>query len=112
MLVKELVNTQRFTLFCGEGIEEIGSVYSCDLLSNALVRLKKGAVWLTVMNNINVSAVAFKNNVACVVLTEGVYPDDAMLESAVTHNVTILGSTHDTYQTSVLLNRILKGFLI
>lgn len=103
MLVKELIDNCNFTLLCGDGEKEIKSFYCCDLLSNALIKLKEGAVWLTVMNNINVSAVAYNNDVACVVLTEGNTPDGEMLQAAVKHGVTVLGSKLDSYKTIIAL---------
>lgn len=103
MLVKDLLDKCNLNLFCGNGEKEIKSFYCCDLLSNALVRLTEGAAWLTVMNNVNVCAVAYNNNAACVVLTEGVKPDDEMLQAGKKYGITVLGSVLDTYKTAVAL---------
>ena len=109
MLIKEAVESYGLTLFCGSLDREIASVYCCDLLSNALVKLKEKSAWLTVMNNVNVGAVAYNNNAACVVLTEGTVPDEELLKSAKTHGVTVLGSKEDSYKTAVNLSRGIKG---
>lgn len=103
MTVKELAENLGLRVYTGTNSIAIKSVYCCDLLSNALVKLNDGCVWLTVMNNVNVAAVAYSKNVSCVVLTEGVVPDKQMLEKAEKHNISVLGIELDTYEAATLI---------
>ena len=57
---------------------EVSGGYVGDLLSWVMGRAQTGNVWLTIMSNQNVAAVALMAEVSCVVLTEGVKPDEAL----------------------------------
>ena len=103
MTVKELVEKLGLIEYTSANDRSISAVYSCDLLSNALVKLKKDDLWLTVISNVNVAAVAYNNNVSCVILTEGIKPDRQLLERAVEYKISLLGTEHDSYQTAVLI---------
>jgi predicted transcriptional regulator len=54
---------------------EISKIYICDLLSFAMSKAPADSAWITVMNNVNVLAVASLADVSCVILCEGVLPD-------------------------------------
>lgn len=107
MTVKELADKSGFIVYTMANEREIKDAYCCDLLSNALVKLKKDALWLTVVNNVNVGAVAYNNNISCVVLTEGTKPDRQLLDKAVEYKLSVLGTELDSYHASVVINRIL-----
>lgn len=97
--------TEKFGLktFCGDADSEVCGVYCCDLLSRVLVSAEEGSVWLTVMNNANVAAVAYAKGLSAVVLTEGVLPDGELLKAARTHGVCLLGTSLSTYELSCKL---------
>lgn len=103
MTVKQLAENLGFMIYTDTNSNDIKGVYCCDLLSNALVKLNDGYVWLTVMNNVNVSAVAYSKNASCILLTEGVVPDKQMLEKANEHSVSVLGTMLDTYEAATLI---------
>ena len=56
--------------------------YAGDLLSWVMGRAPEGCVWVTVMSNVNVIAVASLADVGCVLLAEGAELDAAALEKA------------------------------
>ncbi|MDR1117588.1 MAG: hypothetical protein LBL09_05015 [Oscillospiraceae bacterium] len=62
----------------GEAGREVDSCYIGDLLSWVMGRAKPGCAWITIMTNINVAAVASLADVSCVILAEGVSPDEAL----------------------------------
>lgn len=107
MTVRQLVDELNLSVFCLNKDEDIIGVYCCDLLSNALVKLCKQNVWITVMNNVNVAAVAYNNCVACVLLAEGVKPDKQFLERAKEHGVNVLGTNDSTYEIATKLGNVL-----
>jgi hypothetical protein len=68
MKVKTLVEELGMTLITGDGEKEITGIYACDLLSWVISHAKTGDLWVTVMNNVNIVAVASLAEVACIVL--------------------------------------------
>jgi hypothetical protein len=51
---------------------EVSGCYIGDLLSWVMGRASSGDVWITIMNNINIVAVASLTDCACILLCEGV----------------------------------------
>lgn len=105
MTVQELYASAQLCVYTAErGELEIESGYCGDFLSNVIGRAPANCAWLTVMNNINVAAVATLIECACVILCEGVQPDDQLLSRAKTQKINLLGSQKNAYQTAKLLS--------
>ena len=81
--------------------------YAGDMLSWVMGRAESGSVWMTIMSNQNVAAVALMADVACVVLTENVAPDEALLTQAKARNIPLFTSPLSTYDFSVRLAALL-----
>ncbi len=92
MTVKEVAEKLGLTVLTGEGEKEITGFYSCDLLSWVISHAKAGDMWVTVMNNINILAVASLVDVACIVIPEGVEIYDNLAERANEKGITILAT--------------------
>ncbi len=60
-------------------------------------------VWITIMTNINIVAVAALADTACILLAEGVTPDQNIIDTASAKGVNILQSEKPIYETAVLL---------
>lgn len=88
---------------------EISGGYACDLLSWVIAHVKEGDVWMTILNSINVVAVATLADCACVMLTEGVRMDDQVLARAREKNIIILATDLPTWEASVTLSDLLRG---
>ena len=82
--------------------------YAGDMLSWVMGRAKEGSVWMTIMSNQNVAAVALMADVSCVVLTENVKPDDDLLEQANKKGLPVFTSSLSTYELSYRLYTLLK----
>lgn len=82
--------------------------YAGDLLSWVMGRAQAGNCWITIMSNQNVAAVALMADAACVVLSEGVTPDAALLEKAKAQGVNLLGSEKSTFTLAAELGTLLK----
>ncbi len=99
MTVKELSDKLGLTVFYMEEEDrEIEGAYCGDLLRWVMGRCPADSVWVTIMSNQNVAAVAVLCDTACAVLSEGVQPDAELLERAEKQGVTLLGSDLDEYQ--------------
>ena len=80
---------------------EIACAYAGDFLSLVMGRAKPGCAWFTVMNNVNVAAVACLTDCACVVLCEGTEPDPMLLEKCKAHKIPLLSPRHPIYEACV-----------
>lgn len=104
MTVQQLTERAGLTaLVLPEGDREIAGVYMGDLLSWVMGRAKSGDAWLTIMSNQNIVAVATLADTACIILVEGVQPDDGVEVLAQQKGINILASPHGAYETALLL---------
>ena len=83
--------------------------YAGDMLSWVMGQAKSGSVWITIMSNHNVAAVALMADVACVVLTENVEPDESLLAQAKARGLPLFTSPLTTFEFSCRLNEFLAG---
>ncbi len=86
-----------------DGEREIEGVYIGDLLSWVMGRAGSGNVWITIMSNINVVAVASLSDVSCVLLAEGVIPDEEVTATALQKGINLLSAEQGAYELSVAL---------
>ncbi|MBQ8474867.1 MAG: AraC family transcriptional regulator [Clostridia bacterium] len=83
---------------CGSLDREITGCYAGDLLSWVMSNAQYGDVWITIMSNVNVVAVASLTEAACVVLAEGVELDSAALEAATAKDITVFSDSRSVYE--------------
>jgi len=91
-----------------DGEREISGAYMGDLLSWVMGRAQSGNVWITIMSNINIVAVASLTDVSCVILSEDVTPEEAVLRTAEQKGVNIFSTGMTAYETAVSLSRLLQ----
>jgi predicted transcriptional regulator len=95
MTVGKLVEILELKVLSGDNEALTRSVeggYCGDLLSWVMGRAPTKCVWITIMSNINVAAVAELADVSCVILAEGVSPDEQLLQRAEKDNLALLQS--------------------
>ena len=98
MTVKELKELCGFEeLNLSDPDREIDGVYIGDLLSWVMGRAKSDNVWITIMSNVNIVAVATLADPSCIILSEGVTLDGGVIEKAQSMGVNLLGSDKDTF---------------
>ena len=85
---------------------DVDNIFCCDLLSVAMARATEISVWITVMGNANVVAVATLADVSCIVIAEGYSFDEAALAAA-KGKITLLKSPHSIYDTAVEIGKLL-----
>ena len=109
MTVKQLASDLGFTpVTLPDKDREILGAYVGDLLSWVMGRAKADDAWITIMSNLNVVAVASLADVACVILAEGVMPDEELIRVAESKNVNLIASTLSSYETAVKISEILR----
>ena len=101
MTVSELQTALSLTpVTLPEGDREAEGVYIGDLLSWVMGRAQSDNVWLTIMSNLNIVAVATLSDVACILLCEGVKPDESVCATAEAKGVNILTTDMTAYEAA------------
>ncbi len=83
--------------------------YAGDLLSWVMGRAPRDAAWVTIMSNTNVAAVAVMADLPCVILAEGVMPDDALRARALSEHVAVLSAPVGAFELCVRLQALLMN---
>ena len=108
MTVKELADTLQLTVHAmPEGDREISGVYIGDLLSWVMGRAGADEAWITIMSNRNIVAVATLADTACILLAEGVQPDEGVTQLAEEKGINLLTSPRGAYETALALSKLL-----
>ncbi len=82
-------------------------VYAGDLLSRAMSRIEQGDLWVTIMSNANVIAVASLTEAALVILAEGVTLIPEAEEAAKEQNIGVYSSDKTVYELCKMLGELL-----
>ncbi len=69
---------------------EVTGGYASDLLSCVMAKAQAGNVWVTLQGHPNIVAVASLLNLAGIIVTEGVTPDDGTVAKAAEEGVSIM----------------------
>ena len=77
--------------------------YACDLLSWVLAHGRQGMAWSTVQTHVNVIAVAVLMEMACVIMVEGVQPEEPTLQKALAEGMPILSTQRTAYEVCGLM---------
>lgn len=108
MTVDELKTTLDLKEICVcEPDREIEGGYIGDLLSWVMGKAKSGDVWITIMSNINIVAVASLTDVACIVLAEGVTVDDNIVSTAKSKCINILVSSKSAFDIASEISKLI-----
>ena len=108
MTVREMAATLGLTVHAlPEGDREITGVYIGDLLSWVMGRAGADEAWITIMSNRNIVAVATLADTACILLAEGVAPDEGVAQLAAEKGINLLTSPSGAYETALALSKLL-----
>lgn len=98
MTVKELVQVLDAKVYnLDDEMREVTSGYAGDFLSAVMGKAPTDSAWFTIMNNVNVCAVATLAEVAVVVLCEGVEPDEPLLNKVRMQGVNLIAVKEDIF---------------
>lgn len=99
MTVKELADKLNLTVLTpGDPERDVEGVYCGDLLSWVMGRADEGCAWITIMSNQNVAAVAVLVDMACIILAEGVRPDDELKTRCESQDICLMSSPLGAYE--------------
>ena len=106
MLAEELAQKMDMELLLPEMAAQeiqISGCYIGDLLSNVMGNALSGQLWLTIMNNVNVVAVAQLIELSGIVLLEGASPVEGFLERAAQENIPVYLTKEPAFAMAVKL---------
>lgn len=100
MIIQELVEKLSFKLFTHEAhlSNEITGLYTCDLLSWVMANGKSGNAWITVQTHSNILAVASLLEFSCIILPDGLKPEEGVVGKADEEGIPILGSELSAFE--------------
>ena len=107
MTVNDILGTIRGSVICGDVDKRFEGVYVGDLLSRAMSHVESDAIWVTIMSNVNIVAVATLADPACIILSENVEPDADVLARAEQQGVNILATDKATFAVCADLASVL-----
>ena len=105
MTVNDIREKISATLVCGDVSREFDGVYVGDLLSRAMSKVESDNLWVTIMSNVNVIAVACLTEPAAVILAEGVELGDEELNKAVDNGITVLCTKLSAYEICCIVSK-------
>lgn len=91
-------------VLCGDGDRAFDGVYVGDFLSRAMSRVEYDNIWVTIMSNVNVVAVATLTEPAAIVLAEDVVFGDDAIKNAIEQGICVLSSPLSAYEICVKIN--------
>ena len=99
MKLEEVCRTLSLTVRTAKGRleREVTGGYASDLLSCVMARAQTGNIWITLQAHPNIVAVASLLNLAGVIITEGVEPDEATQTKAEEEGVPLLMTPLTTF---------------
>ncbi len=106
MTVSEICKATRAELICGDTDKPFSGVYAGDLLSRAMSRVSTDNLFITIMANTNMIAVASLTEAAAVILAEGVKLPPEAIEAADENGITVLTSPLTAYELCVCIHDI------
>ena len=108
MTVNELIENLNFEVINkGDGDKQINGCYCSDLLSHCMSNIDEGNIWVTVQTNINVVAIAVLTELSCIIISQNMPMDQAVIDKAKSENVTILRTADKAYELCVKIGNLI-----
>ena len=108
MTVQQLATDCQFNILTmPDPQREVCGAYIGDLLSWVMGRAQCDNIWITIMSNINVIAVASLSDVSCVLLAEDVSLEQDVLNTAQAKGINILSTNLAAYDAAIKLSGII-----
>ena len=106
MKVREMAEALGLRALCmPDGEREVRGGYAGDLLSWVMGRAEAGHVWVTIMTNINILAVASLVGVSAIVVAEGAEISADVIAKAEEQKINLLRTSQPAFNTVVAVGR-------
>ena len=108
MQVSDLIKTLDLAVLTPDFEDRsVSGCYIGDLLSWVMGRAQTGDAWITIMNNINIVAVATLTDCACIILCEGVTAAPEIISKAENEGIIILSSEKTAFELAKKIGGVL-----
>ena len=110
MNLSQLSEVLSLDVIAGDPADKVWhGVYAGDLLSRAMSHVKTDNLWITIMSNANVIAVASLTEACAVILAEGVELLPEALDAAVDNGITVLSSNRTVNELCIAIHEASSG---
>lgn len=92
----------------GDLQKDVTGCYISDLLSDVMANSKDHELWITLQTHPNIVAVAVIKGISGVIITNGRNPEPDTVKKAEAENVTVMTTTHATFDVAGPLYSMLK----
>ncbi|MBR6633590.1 MAG: AraC family transcriptional regulator [Clostridia bacterium] len=86
---------------------DVVGAYTGDLLSWVMTRLEADFAWVTIMNNVNVIAVAALADASCVIFSENAEISADVIEKAKAQNINLYRTVKSSFEISYMIGKVL-----
>lgn len=86
---------------------EVEGGYAGDLLSWVMGRAEAGNIWVTIMSNINIVAVASLAGVSAIVVAEGATVPQDVVDKATEQGINVLKTDESTFCATLRIGNVL-----
>lgn len=108
MTAKEFVEGADLEVICmPDPDRKLSGAYIGDLLSWVMGRAEADNVWITIMSNANIVAVATLAGVGCILLCEGVTLDNDVSALANEKGINVFATKKTAFQAAVTVSEII-----
>ena len=77
---------------------DVSAGYTSDMLSCVMTGAENGSLWVTLMANLNIVAVATLLEIPAIIITENARPEQATLERANNQGVALLSTPRGSFE--------------
>ena len=110
MTVKEIISKlQLETIVLADENRKIGGAYCGDLLSWVMGKLNYEDAWITIMNNVNIVAVASLADASCIILSENAEVDEDVVSKAQANKINVLRTSKSSFEICCMLGALING---
>jgi len=107
--ISNISEALKLSLVTGSMDKEFDGVYVGDLLSRAMSHVEADNLFVTIMANVNVIAVASLTEAAAVILCEDVRLPKEAIEAADTNGITVLTTPLTAYEVCCTVHDLTSG---
>lgn len=109
MTLKDISAAINAEIICGDDSKTFSGVYIGDLLSRAMSHVQCNNLWITIMSNVNVIAVATLTEPSAIILAEDVSLEADVITNAIENEITVMKTSLTAYEIST---RIYEALLL
>ncbi|HTY37311.1 MAG TPA: DRTGG domain-containing protein [Bacteroidota bacterium] len=106
--LEDIVRELNLKVHCGQELlkRQASGGYVGDLMSDVLAHARPGNVWVTMQVHENTVAVAVRNELAAIIISQGREPSKEALQKAASHEIVLLTSNKSSFETVAALERL------